>query len=326
MSKPRVFVTRRVPEEAVEVMRVEAEVEVWPGEEPPPGEVLRGKVSEVEGLYTNIMDRVDDSVLGAGKSLKVVSQMAAGLDNIDVGAATRRGIPVGYTPGIVAAATADQTFALLLASARRISESERWVRGGNWRIAFHPMYWLGWEVHGATIGIVGMGKIGMEVAKRARGFDMRVLYCSRRRNEEAEKVYGAERREMASLLGESDFVSLHVPLTPETRGLVGEEELRRMKKTSILVNAARGPVVDAKALYRALKEGWIAGAALDVTDPEPIPAGDALLTLENCVVAPHLGSATVGTRTRMAVAASKNLLAGLKGEKLPLCANPEVYK
>ena len=325
MARPRVFVTRRVPEEAVEVMRGEAEVEVWPEETPPPPEVLREKASKVQGLYTNIMDRVDESVLEAGKGLRVVSQMAAGLDNIDVAAATRRRIPVGYTPGVVAEATADQTFALLLAAARRVGETERWLRGGNWRIAFHPMYWLGTEVHHSTIGIVGMGKIGMEVAKRARGFDMRVLYYSRRRNAEAEKVYGAEHRELASLLRESDFVSLHVPLTPETRRLIGEGELRTMKRSSILVNAARGAVVDPKALYRALKEGWIAGAALDVTDPEPIPAGDPLLTVENCVVVPHLGSATVGTRTRMAVAASRNLVAGLKGERGPLCANPEGY-
>jgi lactate dehydrogenase-like 2-hydroxyacid dehydrogenase len=264
-------------------------------------------------------------LLEAAPRLKVVSQMAAGLDNIDVAEATRRRIPVGYTPGVVSEVTADQAFAILLAAAHRVSETERWVRQGNWKIAFHPLFWLGSEVHHATLGIVGMGKIGMEMAKRARGFDMRVLYYSRNPKPKAEALYGAAYASLPTLLKSSDYVSLHVPLTPETRYLIGEDALRMMKPTAILVNAARGPVVDPRALYRALKEGWIAGAALDVTDPEPIPAKDPLLTLENLVVTPHLGSATVATRTRMCVLAAQNLLAGLRGEPLPRCANPEVY-
>ena len=306
-------------------MAGEAELEVWPEEEPPPPDVMLRKVSDTEGIFVSIMDRVDGPLLDAAPRLKVVSQMAVGLDNVDVAEATRRRIPVGYTPGVVSEATADQTLALLLATARRVLETNRWVRGGNWKIAFHPLYWLGSEVHHATLGIVGMGKIGMEVAKRARGFDMRLLYYSRTPKPEAEALYGATYTDLPTLLKTSDYVSLHVPLTPDTRYLVGEAELKMMKPTAILVNVDRGPVVDPKALYQALKEGWITGAALDVTDPEPIPPDDPLLTLENLVVVPHLGSATVATRTRMAVLAAKNLLAGLRGEPLPQCANPEVY-
>ena len=325
MARPKAFVTRLLPQEALDIVNREADMEVWPSEKPPPPQALRQKVTDVEGILTNIMDRVDEVLLDAAPKLKVVSQLATGLDNIDVAAATCRRIPVGYTPGVVSEVTADHTFAILLAAAHRISESERWLRKGEWKIAFHPLFWLGSEVHHATLGIVGMGKIGTEVAKRAQGFDMRLLYYSRSPKPEAEALYAATYTDLPTLLSASDFVSLHVPLTPETRYLIGEEELRAMKPTAILVNAARGPVVDPKALYRALKEGWIAGAALDVTDPEPIPAGDPLLTLENLVVTPHLGSATVATRKRMAILAAQNLVAGLKEERLPCCANPEVY-
>jgi lactate dehydrogenase-like 2-hydroxyacid dehydrogenase len=271
------------------------------------------------------MDRVDGALLEASPNLKVISQMAAGLDNVELIKATKRGIPVGYTPGIVSEATADQAFALLLAAARRVGESERWVRQGRWQIAFHPLFWLGHEVNHATLGIVGMGKIGMEMAKRARGFDMKVLYHSRSPHPEAEELYQAIYADLPTLLRSSDFVSLHVPLTAGTRHLIGPEELSLMKPTAILVNAARGPVVDSHALYQALRNGTIAGAALDVTEPEPIPPDDPLLNLENLVVVPHLGSATVATRTRMALLAAQNLVAGLRGERLAHCANPDVY-
>ena len=206
-----------------------------------------------------------------------------------------------------------------------MTEAERWVRKGNWKIAFHPLFWLGAEVHQSTIGIIGMGSIGLEMAKRARGFDMRILYYSRTRKPDAEAKYDMQFVDMATLLAESDFVSLHVPLTPETHHLIGAEELARMKPTAILVNAARGPVVDPSALYNALKAKAIAAAALDVTSPEPIDPKDPLLSLENLVVAPHLGSSTVRTRTRMAVVAAQNLIAGLEGRPLPRCANPQVY-
>jgi glyoxylate reductase len=247
------------------------------------------------------------------------------LDNIDVAEASRRGILVGHTPGVLAKATADVGFALLMSAARRISESERWVRAGNWEMAFHPMYWLGADIHDATLGIVGMGQIGQEMAKRARGFDMKVIYYSRTRKPELEDRLGLEYSDPPTLLSTADFVSLNLPLTPETRHYIGERELRIMKPSAILVNMARGPVVDPHALYIALKEKWIRAAALDVTDPEPIPRDHPLLTLENLVVTPHIGSASIESRHAMCMLAARNLAAGLKGERLEHCANPELY-
>ena len=325
MPPPKAFVTRMVPQPALELLRAAANVEVWPHEAPPSPEELHHKASQVDGLFINIMDRVDAVLLEAAPGLKVISQMAAGLDNVDVAEATRHGIPVGYTPGVVSEATADQAFALLLSAARRLAQSERWLRDGSWNIAFHPLHWLGAEVNHATLGIVGLGRIGRELANRARGFDMRILYHCRTPKPEAESLYEMTYTDFPTLLRESDFVSLHVPLTPETRHLISEEELGQMKPTAILVNAARGPVVDAKALYQALKQARIAGAGLDVTDPEPIPPDDPLLTLDNIVIAPHLGSASVRTRTAMAVMAARNLIAGLQGQRLHHCANEQVY-
>lgn len=325
MTKPKALVTRAIPQEALDLVAANAEMEVWPHDEPPDPVTLRSLAARADGILTNIMDRIDAPLFDAAPRLKVVSQMAVGLDNVDVAEATRRGIPVGYTPGVVSNATADQAFALLLAAARRLTEAERWVRKGGWKIAFHPLFWLGAEVHQATIGIVGMGSIGLEMAKRARGFDMRILYHSRTRKPDAEKLYDMQYVDMPILLAESDFVSLHVPLTPETHHFIAAGELALMKPTAILVNAARGPVVDPAALYQALHTKAIAAAALDVTSPEPIEPDDPLLSLENLVVAPHLGSSTVRTRTRMAVLAAENLIAGLEGRPLPRCANPEVY-
>ncbi len=325
MPNPKAFVTRAIPQEALDLVAAHADMEVWPHDDPPGPFTLRQLAARADGILTNIMDRIDGPLFDAAPSLKVVSQMAVGLDNVDVAEATRRRIPVGYTPGVVSNATADQAFALLLAAARRLTEAERWVRKGGWKIAFHPLFWLGAEVHQATIGIVGMGSIGLEMAKRARGFDMRILYYSRTRKPDAEALYEMQFVDMPTLLSESDFISLHVPLTPETHHLIGSKELARMKPTAILVNAARGPVVDPSALYQALKAETIAAAALDVTSPEPIDSDDPLLSLKNLVIAPHLGSSTVTTRTRMAVLAARNLIAGLEGRHLPRCANPQVY-
>ncbi len=325
MNKPKALVTRAIPQEALDLVAAHAVMEVWPHDAPPDHDTLRRLSVNVDGILTNIMDRIDADLFDAAPELKVVSQMAVGLDNVDVAEATRRRIPVGYTPGVVSNATADQAFALLLAAARRLTEAERWVRKGDWKIAFHPLFWLGAEVHQATIGIIGMGSIGLEMAKRARGFDMRILYYSRTRKPEAEAQYEMQFVDLPTLLAQSDFVSLHVPLTPDTHHLISSDELARMKPTAILVNAARGPVVDPLALYDALKGKKIAAAALDVTSPEPIDPADPLLTLENLVVAPHLGSSTVGTRTRMAVLAAQNLIAGLEGRPLPRCANPQIY-
>ena len=326
MSRPKVFVTRRIMPEALDLIAGAADMEVWPDDEPPSPAILRQKAAGADAILTNIMDRVDAALLEAAPGLKVISQLAVGLDNVDVAEATRRGVPVGYTPGVLAKATADTAFALLLAAARRIGESERWVRNGQWDLAFHPLRWLGVDVHDKTLGIVGLGQIGLEMARRGQGFDMKLLYHSRTRHPDLETRYGLVYADLPTLLAESDFVSLHVPLTPETRHYIGAAELRRMKPTAVLVNAARGPVVDSRALYTALKEGWIYAAGLDVTDPEPIPADDPLLTLENVVIAPHIGSASVESRGAMCRLAARNLIAGLNGEPLERCANPEVYQ
>ena len=325
MDRPRAFVTRQIFPEAVELIERAAQVEVWPSERPPNREELAGKIASCDGVLTNIMDRVDASLLEGATRLKVISQLAVGLDNIDVAEASRRGILVGNTPGVLAKATADLGFALLMSAARRVSESERWVRAGQWEMAFHPMYWLGVDVHEATLGIVGLGQIGLEMAKRGLGFGMKIIYYSRNRKPDLEQRYGLEYVAADTLFGSADFVSLHVPLTPETRHFIGERELRMMKPTAVLVNLARGPVVDGEALYTALSENWIRAAALDVTDPEPIPLDHPLLTLDNLVISPHIGSASLTSRREMCLLAARNLVAGLEGQRLEHCANPELY-
>jgi glyoxylate reductase len=323
--KPDVYVTRLIPEKGLEMVREVCETRVWEGELPPPREVLLEEVREIEGLLCLLTDKVDAELLDAAPQLKVVSNMAVGFDNIHVAECTKRGIPVGNTPGVLTDTTADFAFALLMAAARRVVEGNRFVREGRWK-TWGPTLLLGYDLHGATLGIIGFGRIGQAVARRAMGFDMRILYHDIVRRQELEGEMGVEYADMESLLGESDFVTLHTILSPETHHLIGERELKLMKETAILINSARGPIVDPRALYRALKEGWIAYAALDVTEPEPIPVDDPLLTLGNLVVAPHIGSASHATRTKMATMAAANLIAGLKGERLPNCINPEVYE
>jgi len=319
-----VYVTRRIPEAGLRMVQEACEVRLWDEELPPPKEVILQGVADCEGLLCLVTDPIDADVIGAGKRLRVISQFAVGVDNIDLEAATARGIPVGHTPGVLTDATADMAFALLMAAARRIPEGIAKVRTGEWR-TWDPLGLLGAEVWGATLGIVGLGRIGTAVARRARGFQMRVLYHDRVRKPDLEAELGLEYADMGDLLAQADFVSLHCPLIPDTHHLIGEQALRRMKPTAVLINAARGPVVDTDALVRALREGWIAAAALDVTDPEPLPSDHPLLDLPNCIVVPHLGSATVAARERMATRAAENLLAGLRGERLPYCVNPEVY-
>jgi lactate dehydrogenase-like 2-hydroxyacid dehydrogenase len=323
-NKPAVYITRRIPEAGLQMVRETCDVRMWEGELPPPREVVLDEVTGCDGLLCLLTTAVDAEVIAAGEKLRVISQMAVGVDNVDVGAATAAGIPVGHTPGVLTDATADMTFALLMAGARRVSEGVDYVRAGKWR-TWDPMGLLGADVWGATLGIVGLGRIGAAVARRACGFAMRILYHDPTRKPELETELGVEYAELDELLAEADFVSLHCPLIPETRHLIDERALRRMKPMTILVNAARGPVVDSDALVRALREGWIARAALDVTDPEPIPADHPLVSLPNCTIVPHLGSATVTSRNRMATIAAANLLAGLRGERLPHCVNPEVY-
>lgn len=324
MTKPRVFVTRIIPDAGLSLVRAACDVDLWTGELPPSREALLARVAGVDGLLCLLTDRVSGEVMdAAGPGLKVISNHAVGFDNIDVPAATARGIPVGNTPGILTDATADFAFALLLAAARRVTEAERFVRAGRW-VTWEPSLLLGPDVHGATLGLVGFGRIGQAVARRAAGFAMRVLYY----DPTAEPIPGLDATPvpLETLLREADFVSLHVPLTPKTRGMMGREALALMKPTAVLVNTARGPVVDHAALYEALRDRRIFAAALDVTEPEPIPPDSPLLALDNCLIVPHIASASVATRDKMARMAAENLVAGLRGERLPNCVNPEVYE
>lgn len=285
---------------------------------------LEDRLDQVEGLFTILTVQVDEELLDQAPKLRVVSNMAVGVDNIDLEACTGRGIPVGHTPGVLTEGTADLTMALLLAVARKLPQASRDAREGRWT-TWEPAGWLGADLAGATLGIVGLGNIGTAVAQRAKGFGLRLVYSNPSPRPEVEESLGAIRLSLDELLDQSDFVSLHVPLTPETRHMINERTLRRMKPEAILLNVARGPVVDSQALYQALQEGWIAAAGLDVTDPEPLPPDDPLYSLTNCLIVPHIGSATANTRRRMAELACENLLAGLEGRKLPHCANPRVY-
>ncbi|WP_026735450.1 2-hydroxyacid dehydrogenase [Fischerella sp. PCC 9605] len=324
MPQARVFVTRRLPTELQRLQEI-ANVEVWMGREPPPYEVLLAKVREIDGLLCLLTDKIDRQLIEIGTSLKVISQMAVGYDNIDVPAATARQIPVGHTPGVLTDATADLTWALLMAAARRVVEGDRFTRAGEWR-TWEPDLLLGPNVTSATLGIVGFGRIGQAIARRAKGFNMRILYTSRHRcDPELEQSLGVEFVKFESLLQESDFVTIHTPLSDDTYHLFGEPQFALMKPSAILINTARGAIVDSDALYQALSSGEIAGAAIDVTEPEPIPIDSPLLTLDNLIITPHIGSASRQTREKMANMAIDNLIAGLKGERLPYCVNPEVY-
>ena len=324
MTKPVVYVTRQMFPEALELLRHAGEVRVWEGEEPPPYETLAREAEEAEGLFCLLTDRVDAALLTRATRLRVAAVMAVGYNSVDVAAATARGVYVGNTPGVLTETTADLTMALLLAWARRIPEAQALARAGRWK-TWSPMGMLGTDVHGATIGIVGMGRIGEAVARRARGFGMRVVYHSRTRKPELEQALAVEwAGSLAALLEASDFVSLHVPLTGETQRMIGEVELRKMRRTAALVNTSRGEVVDQAALRRALREGWIAGAALDVTDPEPVAHDDPLLAMENVLLLPHVGSATRATRLRMAMMTAQNIVDVLEGRAPSHCVNPEV--
>ena len=325
MPKPKVFVTRKIAQEALDMIAGSADMELWEDELPPPRNVLLNKVRTIDGLLSLLTDKVDAELMDTAPKLKVVSNLAVGYDNIDIAEATKRGIFVGNTPGVLTETTADFTFTLLLATARRLAEADRYTREGNWK-TWGPMILLGRDVHHAILGIVGCGRIGLEVAKRARGFDMQVIYNDKvRRSPEEEKRFGLEYvSSLAELLSRADFVTVHTALTPETHHLISAVELAQMKPTAILINAARGTIVDQKALYQALKSRQILGAGLDVTEVEPISSNDPLLTLDNVIIAPHIASASVVTRTKMAIMAAENLLAGLRSKPPPNCVNPEV--
>ncbi len=323
MAKARIFVSRELPGEGVRRLKDAGfGVDLWTQQEPPPVGALTGAAAACDGLLTMLTERVDADLLDAAPSVRIVSNMAVGFDNIDVPAATARGVLVTNTPGVLTETTADLAFALILAVARRVVEGDRAVREGGWG-PWHPSFLLGRDVHGATLGVVGLGAIGQAVARRARGFGMRLLYTSRERKEALERELGVEWRGLDVLLRESDFVSLHVSLNDGTRALIGERELALMKPTAFLVNTTRGPVVDQAALVKALSRRQIAGAGLDVAAVEPVPHDDPLLGLDNLVMTPHIGSASVATRTKMADLAVDNLIAFFEGRRPAHCVNPE---
>jgi glyoxylate reductase len=316
MSKPKVFVSRIIPAAGLDKVKAECEVDLWTEQMPPPYEILTERVRGVDGLLCLLTDRIDGALMdAAGPQLKVISQMAVGYDNIDIAAAAERRIPVGNTPGVLTEATADLTFALMLAAARRIVEGVNYIKAGKWK-TWEPETLLGADLTGATLGIVGFGRIGSAVAKRASGFDMHIVAYDPTMSPESAAQAGVEQVNFDTLLAESDFVSIHTPLTLETRHLINRDALRKMKRTAILINTARGPIVDQQALYDALRDGTIAYAALDVTDPEPMAPDHPLLSLPNITIVPHIGSASVRTRNRMAEIAADNLLAGVFGKPL----------
>ncbi len=325
MPLPKAYVTRRIQDAGLRLLPGRVEFEVWGKTAPVDRDVLLEKASGVQGLLCTLSDRVDEELLSRCPGLKVVSNYAVGYDNIDVEAATRRGVLVTNTPDVLTNATADIAFTLILAAARRVVEANEFLRSGDW-VTWHPDLLLGQDVSESVLGIVGMGKIGQAVAKRAAGFSMKILFFNRSPRPDIEKELGARQVSMDDLLRESDFVSLHCPLSKETKGLIGERELRMMKQSSILINTSRGPVVDQKALYRACSEQWIWGAGLDVFEKEPVPLDEPLLSLKNVTTIPHLGSATIRAREGMARKAAENLLAALEGRKPADLVNPSAWK
>jgi glyoxylate reductase len=323
-DKPKVFVSRLIPAAGLDRIRAACDADVWPEPLPPSYEVLRRRVADCDGLVSLLTDRIDAALLDAAPRLKVVSNYAVGFNNIDVAAATARGVAVGNTPGVLTDATADMAFCLLIAAARRLVDSCQYARDGKWK-TWEPIGHLGQDLAGRTLGVVGMGRIGSALARRCRfGWDMKVLYHDVYRSEKAEKELGAVQVDLDTLLRESDFVSVHTDLNEKTRGLFSTEQFRKMKPTAVFVNTARGPIVKEAELIEALRSGTIFAAGLDVTDPEPPSPDSPLLRTPNLIVAPHIASATVGTRNAMAEICASNLLAGLRGEKLPAWVNPEV--
>ncbi len=323
--KPKVYVTRLLPKPAMDRIESFCDAKIWPSELPPPRDVLLDNVREVEGLVSLLTDKVDTELFGKARKLRVVSNCAVGFDNIDVAEATKRRIIVGNTPGVLTETTADFAFTLMSAAARRVVEGDNLVRTGKWK-TWGPMVLMGEDLHGATLGIVGLGRIGAAVAQRAKGFGMRLLYYDVARHAQVEDELGIQHVGFDELLAESDFITIHTNLTAETHHLIGAKQFEKMKRTCVLVNTARGPIVDNMALYEALRDGKIGFAALDVTEPEPLPSDHPLISLNNVIITPHIASASVKTRTKMALMAADNLIAGLKGEMPPSPVNPEVLK
>ena len=327
MPKPKVYVTRQLFPEAIKILEEVAQVDIFKGEDDPvPRDLLLKKVEKIDGLLPMLTDNINAELMDRAKNLKVVSNYAVGYNNIDVDAATERGIMVTNTPDVLTDTTADTAFMFLMAISRRLVEVDKYVRDGRWVKAWGPKMLLGSDVTGKTLGIIGMGRIGSALVPRAKGFRMKVIYNDMMRSPEREKSLGIEYREFDELLREADYVSVHVPLTAETQHLISERELSLMKPTAYLINTSRGPVIDEKALYKVLKNRVIAGAALDVHEKEPVAPDDPLLGLDNIIMAPHIGSATVETRIAMAVRAATNLSSALRGERPKDLVNPQVLK
>jgi len=321
----KVFVTRKIPEPGLDLLRTFADVEVSPHDRVLTKEEIIAGVKGKDGLLCLLTDTIDRDVIYAEPNLQMIASYAVGYDNINVAAATERGIPVSNTPGVLTDTTADMAWALLFSVARRIVEGDSFTRAGKFH-GWAPLLMLGRDISNKTLGIVGTGRIGTSVAVKSKGFNMKILYTDdERRNEQLEKELGAKKVQLPELLKTADYVSLHVPLTRSTHHLIGEQELRMMKNTAILINTSRGPVVDEKALIKALKEHWIFGAGLDVYEHEP-EISKELRQLDNVVLQPHIASGTIETRTKMAVMAAENMIAGLKGKIPPNCVNPEVFK
>jgi glyoxylate reductase len=326
VPKPKVYVTRELPERGLKTIKERFDAEVWPEYAPPPKKTIVEKAKDVDALATLLSDKIDAEVFDAAPKLKMIAQLAVGFDNVDVQEATKRGIYVSNTPEVLTDTTADFAWTLLMALARRVVEADKYIRMGKWKVGWHPAMLQGRDVYGATMGIVGAGRIGYAVAKRATGFSMKILFYDVIPRPEMEKDFGAKKVDLDELLKQSDFVSVHVPLMKETHHLINAEKLRLMKKTAYLINNSRGPVVDEKALYEALNEGRIVGAGLDVFEQEPTSLANPLLKLDNVVVAPHISSASYETRSKMAEMVADNLIAFFEGKKPPNLINPDVLK
>ncbi|MFZ5825882.1 MAG: 2-hydroxyacid dehydrogenase [Bacillota bacterium] len=326
MSRPKVYLSRKLPQAAVDIVAAACDYRMWESEEQPvPRDVLIRELQEADGALVLLTDRIDPELMDAAPRCKVYANMAVGYDNVQVPEATKRGVLITNTPGVLTETTADLAFALVMASARRLYEGQRLIVEDRWK-TWSPMFMTGQDIYGATLGIIGAGRIGSAVARRAKGFDMKILYHNRQPSQELEAEVGAEYCGLDDLLRRSDFVVVLVPLTPETRGLIGARELGLMKPTAILVNAARGPIVDEQALYEALVQKKIWAAGLDVFDKEPISSDHPLLSLPNVTAVPHIGSASIATRTRMATLAAENLVAAVTGRRPPAPVNPEVLE
>ncbi|TFG30986.1 D-glycerate dehydrogenase [Candidatus Thorarchaeota archaeon] len=327
--KQRVFVTRKIPDEGLRMIAERFDTTVWPSDSPPSVDEIVQNAKDCEGLVTLLSDSIDSDVISKLPKLKVIAQYAVGYDNIDVSLATDRKIAVTNTPGVLTETTADLAWTLIMAAARRIVEADRYVREGKWNVAWGPKLLLGSDIYGATLGIIGMGRIGSAVARRAFGFNMKVLYQTRSVNEYTKEIDSSgkgTRVDLHNLLKESDIITLHIPLSSETHHLLGEEEFNLMKHGSIIVNTSRGAVIDEEALFKALESGHLGAAGLDVFKQEPLQKNSPLLKLPNLVLAPHIGSASTKTRAIMAKMCAENLIAVLNGERPPNLVNPEVFE